>query len=168
MHPSSRATTTIAVSALLIGTALTGCSRSSGSTEKFCAKVKQVPALESVLARFSEADPDVLADRIVKARAAYASLEAAAPSEIDGETAQVVSLVDDILASVEQHPDDPVKASAQLRKAMVRHKGVEADRAKVAAYAKEHCDVQLDPALSDGADAATTTTAAGSTTTTGG
>ena len=167
MRPSSRVTA-LALSALLIGAALSGCSRSSGSTEKFCAKVKQVPALESVLARFSEADPDVLADRIAKARAAYASLEAAAPSEIDGETAQVVSLVDDILASVEDHPDDPVKAATQLRKAMVHHKGVEADRAKVAAYAKQQCGVQLDAALGDGTDAATSTTAAGSTTTTGG
>ena len=171
MPRSPRRTAPLAVAAILASGVLAGCSRSSGSTEAFCTQVEKVPALEAVLARFSEADPDVLSDRIAKARTAYDALADAAPDEIADETDQVVSLVDDILTAVEQHPTDPAKASAQLRAAMAQHKGVEADRAKVTAYAKEQCGVQLDATLGDGvgstATSSSTTAPTGSTTTGG-
>src|SRR3954451_17497055 len=102
-----RSAAAIATSALLALAVLSGCTHSTGSVEKFCAQVRKVPALESVLARFSEADPDVLQDRIDKARSAYDSLEADAPSDIAGSTKAVVSLVDDVLDAVEQNPSDP-------------------------------------------------------------
>ena len=166
-HPARAALT---ASVLLVVALASACTNDGGSPEEFCAQVKKVPALEAVLARFSEADTDLLDDRIAKAREAYDDLAAAAPSEIDDETDQVVSLVNDILDAVEQNPDDPAKASSQLRKAMADHEGVDADRAKVAAYAKEQCDVQLDATLTEGTRASTTTTSTAggvSTTTTG-
>ncbi len=160
---------------LLLATALGACTKDSGSKAEFCARVKEVPALESVLARFSEADADVLADRIAKARAAYDDLANAAPPKIADETDEVVSLVNDILDAVEQHPTDPAKAAARVRTAMAEHKGVAADRAEVADYAQDECGVQLDATLTQGgASASTTTTSAGTapmdtvTTTTGG
>ena len=97
---------------LLLTGAVAGCTDDSGSTEAFCAQVKQVPALESVLSRFSEADRDVLADRIEKARTAYEELAETAPKAIADETDQIVSLVEAILDAVEEHPTDPAKASA--------------------------------------------------------
>jgi hypothetical protein len=152
----------LAIAALVLATgSITGCTSDSGSTEDFCAQVKKVPSLEAVLSRFSEADRDVLQGRIDKARAAYQDLADAAPAEIDEETDQVVSLVDAVLDAVEQHPNDPAKASAQLRKAMADHKAVEADRAKVAAYAQRHCDVQLDATLSNQPASTSTTTTTG-------
>lgn len=158
-----RAAVAIAAAAVLAASSA-GCSKDSGSKEAFCAQVKRVPALESVLARFSEADQDVLADRIAKARDAYDQLADAAPSTIDDETDQVVSLVDDILDAVEQNPTDPAKASAQLRTAMAAHKGIDEDRAKVASYAEAQCGVKLDATLTDGggsSSSSTTTTVAG-------
>lgn len=152
--------------ALLAGLA-SGCTSDGGSTQAFCTQVRKVPSLESVLSRFSEAEPDVLDERIEKARVAYAALAEAAPKAIDDETDEVVSLVDDILDAVQQHPSDPAKASSQLRKAMADHEGVDADRVKVAVYAQEKCDVTLDPTLGDGAGSSSTTTTA-STTSTGG
>ncbi|MCU1372228.1 MAG: hypothetical protein JWO77_3422 [Ilumatobacteraceae bacterium] len=149
-------TVATALAALLAAGALAACTSDSGSAEDFCAQVKQVPSLETVLSRFSEADPDVLQDRIDKARNAYDGLAAAAPDEIGDETDQVVSLVDAILSAVEENPADPAKAAAQLRTAMADHKGVDADRAAVAAYAQQECDVQLDATLSDGVGATTT------------
>jgi hypothetical protein len=153
---------TLAAGALLAA-GLSGCTSDGGSTEAFCDQVKQVPALETVLARFSEADRDVLADRIAKARSAYADLADAAPSEIADETDEVVSLVDDILDAVEEHPTDPAKASAQLRKAMAEHDDVASDRAAVADFAKDECDVQLDATLTD-ASTSTTSPTTGTTT----
>ncbi|WP_426572081.1 hypothetical protein [Aquihabitans sp. McL0605] len=168
--------TSIALAALVGAAALVGCSHPTGSKAKFCAQVRKVPALESVLAHFSETDPDVLNDRITKARAAYDQLTEDAPSAIDVQTDQVVKLVDDILDAVEQHPTDPAKAAAQLRKAVAVDKQVGAARTKVAAYAKTECGVQLDATLTDSPTTTTapvggsTTTApptSGSTTTTG-
>jgi hypothetical protein len=141
----------------LVAGVVSGCTSDGGSTEAFCAQVAKVPSLESVLSRFSEADTTVLDDRIDQARTAYADLAEAAPKAIDDETDEVVSLVDDILDAVEQHPTDPAKAATQLRKAMAAHKGIDADRAKVAAYAQKQCDVQLDPTLSEGTGTSSTT-----------
>ncbi len=158
MRRSSRGAALALTTLALLGGTATGCSKETGSTKAFCAQVKQVPALETVLDRFSEADPDALADRIEKARTAYDDLADAAPAQIADETDQVVSLVDAILEAVEQHPTDPAKASAQLRKAVAAHKGVDADRAEVAAFAQRHCDVRLDATLTGGPSSTTTTT----------
>jgi len=40
---------------------------------------------------------------------------------------------------------------------MAEHKGVAADRRKVAAYARSACDVQLDATLTEGGETSTTT-----------
>lgn len=158
-HPLRTAAGAFAAALLLASAGLAACTDDAGSAEAFCTEVKQVPSLESVLARFSEADPDVLADRIAKARAAYDELAAAAPPEIEEETERVVALVDATLDAVEDHPDDPAKASAQLRKAVAGLDGVEADRTAVADYAQTTCDVQLDATLEEsGATTSTSTT----------
>jgi hypothetical protein len=145
-----------------------GCSRSKGSTEAFCAQVKQVPSLESVLDRFSEADPAVLADRIVKARHAYDDLADAAPGEIRDEARDVVALVDAVLQAVEDHPTDPAAAAKQLRAEVADHPKATASRQKVAAFAQDECHVRLDPTLAPSSGAPTTTTTAAATTTTAG
>lgn len=161
LHPRpTRAARSAAVSlavALVAALGIAGCSSSSGSQEAFCAQVAQVPALESVLARFSEADPDVLADKIDKARAAYEELAAAAPGEIDDEVDEVVAMVDATLEAVEDHPDDPAAAADQLREAVADRPDLDDARTKVAAYAQDECDVRLDPTLAP-ADESTSTT----------
>ena len=149
----------LAVAAALVLAAAAGaCTEDRGSTKAFCTQVKQVPALETVLDRFSEADPGVLADRIEQARDAYDDLAAAAPDQIAEETDEVVSLVDATLDAVEEHPTDPAQASAQLRKAVAAHKGVESARAEVAAFAQDKCDVRLDATLTGAGSSSTTTT----------
>jgi hypothetical protein len=158
MSRSRRSAALAFAAALLLATGASACTKDSGSTKEFCAQVKEVPALETVLARFSEADPDVLADRIAKARSAYDDLAEAAPPEIAGETDEVVSLVNDILDAVEEHPTDPAKASTQLRTAMAEHEDVAADRTKVADYAQDECDVQLDATLTEGSASTSTST----------
>ena len=161
MHLSPRAAVLALAAAVLLTTStLAGCTSDSGSTEEFCTQVEKVPALESALARFSETDPDILTDRIAKARDSYDALAEAAPPEIADETEQVVSLVHAILDAVEEHPTDPAKASAQLRKAMADHEAVDADRAKVAAFAQDECGVQLDATLTEGSATSSTSTTA--------
>jgi hypothetical protein len=123
------------------------CSDDDGSVEAFCAEVEALPALESVLSRFSEADPDQLADSIERARASYRDLVDAAPDEIRGETDAVVALVDDVFDAVERHPDDPEAAADELRAAMADHPDVEQARTAVAGYAEAECGVELDPTL---------------------
>lgn len=130
--------------------ALAGCTTEPGSTEAFCLEVRKVPSLEAALTRFSEADPDVLAERIDQARDAYDALADAAPSEIDAETDDVVALVDEVLTAVEDHPTDPEAAADQLRDAMADHPDAAASQAAVSEFAKTECDVTLDPTLPEG------------------
>ena len=133
--------------AILMSAVASGCTSDSGSETAFCDAVTQVPALESVLARFNEADPDLLQDRIDKARGAYEDLARAAPSEIDAEADDVVDVVDQILLAVEENPTDPAKAADQLRTAMADHPEIDRSRAKVTAYAQTECGVRLEPTL---------------------
>ncbi|MEZ5139766.1 MAG: hypothetical protein R2702_19135 [Acidimicrobiales bacterium] len=164
----------VAALALVLAATSAGCTDDGGSTASFCAQVRQVPALETVLARFDETDPDVLADRIDKARAAYDALADAAPGDVRDETASVVALVDEVLDAVTDHPTDPAAAADQLRRAVADHPEAEQARAKVASFAQRECDVRLDPTLapSEGtttsAATATTAVADAETSTTGG
>jgi uncharacterized protein HemY len=148
------------VAIVIAATAATGCGGDEGSTASFCAEVAEVPALESVLARFSEADPQVLQDRIDRARSAYEDLAEAAPGSISAETDEVVELVDEVLAAVEDHPNDPAAAADQLRVVMAEHEGVDAARREVASFAQEECDLRLDPTLGSSTEEVTTTTGA--------
>jgi hypothetical protein len=133
--------------ALTITLGPTACSGDDGSVEAFCAEIEALPSLESVLSRFSEADPQQLADSIDRARASYEDLASAAPSEIRDETEAVVALVDDVLDAVERHPDDPKAAADALRSTMDDHPDVEQARTAVASYAEAECEVELDPTL---------------------
>jgi hypothetical protein len=151
----------VGVAALAVGLATgSACSGPSGSKEAFCEEVSQVPALESVLARFSEADPEVLQDRIDRARAAYEELADAAPGAIRDDADAVVGLVDEILAAVEDHASDPAAAADQLRDVMDEHEGVDRARQQVATYAQDECGVRLDPTLGPSTDDEATTTTA--------
>jgi hypothetical protein len=150
------------LAALVTVTALAGCSQDSGSEEAFCTEVAKVPALESVLSRFSETDGGLLQDRIDKARAAYTALGEAAPADIADATDDVVALVDEILTAVEAHPDDPTAASDQLRDAMADHPSISTHRAELASYAEETCGVQLDATLSGPGTSSTSTSTTGS------
>ena len=165
--PRRIAAAVTATLALATSAGLSACTDSPGSKDDFCEQGAKVPSLEAVLSRFSETDPDVLAERIDNARAAYADLASAAPSAIDSETDSVVALVDDVLNAVEDNPEDPAKAAAQLREAMVTHEDVDDAQVTVAAYALDECGVRLDATLGDEA-ASTTTTIEATTSTTGG
>lgn len=157
-HPARRRLALGALGVIgVVGLGAAGCSSEPGSTAAFCDQVDEVPALEAVLARFSETDPAVLQDRIDKARDAYEELAEAAPSKIQSDTAEVVALVDEILVAVEEHPGDPAEAADQLRAAMDEHPDAAAARDRVAAFAEDRCDIVLDPVLTDGLDATTTT-----------
>ena len=141
----------IAAAAAAVATIAAGglgaCTTEPGSTEAFCREVRKAPSLEAVLNRFSETDPDVLAERIDRARDAYEALAEAAPSEIDAETDDVVALVDEVLTAVEDHPTDPAAAADQLREAMADHPDAEASQAAVSEFALTECGVTLDPTL---------------------
>jgi hypothetical protein len=156
----ARTRISVAIVAGAVALVAPACGGDGGSQEAFCAEVAEVPALESVLARFSEADPQVLADRIERARAAYQDLADAAPDAIGDETDDVVEVVEEIFAAVEDHPTDPSAAADQLRVVMADHPEVEAARREVADYALEACGLRLDPTLGSSDDASTTTTAA--------
>ncbi len=143
--------------------ALAGCTDDGGATGDFCAEVKALPSLEAVLSRFSDSDPDVLDERIEQARDAYHQLADAAPTEVAAATEDVVDLVDAILDAVADHPDDPTAAADQLRAAVAEHPDVEASRTKLAAFAEDRCDVELDPTLSGSDDDGGATTTTGST-----
>lgn len=138
--------------------AASGCSHDAGSKAAFCQQVKVVPSLAGVLAGFDRADPDELAHRIDGARRAYRELAKSAPSAIDHDTDELVSLVNQVFDAVGNHPKDPVAVASTLRREMSRHPDASASAAAVSAYADKRCDVRLDPPVGEGAPPTTPTT----------
>ncbi|MCB1030194.1 MAG: hypothetical protein KDA95_02590 [Acidimicrobiales bacterium] len=136
----------------LVALTLTSCSEQQGSTKDFCAQVKKVPAIESVLNRFTESDPAVLKERIEKASSAYQALVDSAPSEISDDVKILVAVVDETLDAAADNPDDQIAAANQLRKAMTKHPDAEKARASVATFAEKNCGIRLDPSLTKPGD----------------
>jgi hypothetical protein len=137
----------VAGSLLVAGTA---CSRDKGSDEAFCKEVKRTPTLESVVSGFADADPEELATRLDAARDAYGRLRRSAPSGVRGDVGPVVDLAEEVIAAVDDHHDDPEAVAAAVREAVDRHEDAEASSARVAAYAKKACGVDLNPVVEGG------------------
>lgn len=131
--------------ALLV--AAPACSRDKGSKEAFCEQVAKVPALDSVVQGFADADPDELTERLDGAKDSYAALASSAPGDIRGDVAQVDSLVEVVTDAVAEHHDDPEAVTSEIRDAMADHQGADEASKRVAAYAERTCGVELNPAV---------------------
>ena len=134
-----------ALAALAVAS-LVGCSKESGSQESFCADLRKVPTLESVVADYADADPDELATRLDEAEAAFEQLRDSAPEEIDADVDAMVDLVVEILDTVRDHQEDPDAVANDLRDAMKGRLGAAKSSLRVAAYGATKCDVTLNPA----------------------
>ena len=146
-----------------------GCTKDEGSVAAFCREVRVVPPLASVVSGFTEADQDGLARRLDDASAAYGRLADAAPGSVRHEVDDMVSLVDAVLTAVRGNGGDAEATAADIRKAVAAHTSAAASSATVAAYARRHCEVDLNPTVPPDETSSTTsstTGAEGSTTTT--
>jgi hypothetical protein len=149
---------------LSISLAVSGCSHDSGSRKAFCTAVTKAPPLSGVLAGYDRADPAELSRRLASTRSAYDDLQRSAPSDIKGDAAKTVSLVDAILDAVSAHAADPNAVRGAIRATMAKHTDAGPAAAKVAAYASERCGVDLAPVAVT--TTPSTTTAASTTTST--
>ena len=125
------------------------CTSQSGSIEEFCEAVADVPPLATVVTGFAETYPAEVDSRLEKAEAAYGSLRDAAPGEIDEEVDKVVALAEEIMDAVREHSEDRDAAADRIRGSIADHPDAEAASVAVVAYASEHCEITLDPALDD-------------------
>lgn len=137
---------------VLLAFGVPACSRQQGSQAAFCREVRQAPDLRATLSGFSDADPAELGTRLTTAREAYERLRRAAPGPIRSDTREVVALVDDIIAAVYDHPDDPDAVVSQARRSVAARPGAAEAARSVTAYAARACNLELDPS------GATTTT----------
>lgn len=165
-RPLGRAMGAVVAALAIAATGLAGCSSDGGSQAAFCAQVRKVQPLEVLLAGFTEADPVELARRLDTGAAAYADLLDASPGEVRGDVRQVVELVDEVIAAVRAHRNDPEAAAAQVRAAVADHPKAAESTTAVAAHAKDRCGVDLNPTVVDDPSTGSTTTTESSSTTT--
>lgn len=133
------------------------CTSDGGSETEFCERVATVPALDSLLTGFGNADPGELATRLDTASAAYGDLRDAAPGDIRGPVGTVVDLVDAVLDDVEARAEDPEALADALRATVAEHPDAEQAATEVAAYARDRCDVDLNPTIAGDPTGGTTT-----------
>ena len=153
------------IAAFALAASITGCTHQAGSEAAFCREVKQVPALSTVLEGYRNASPDELKARLASTRAEYAALAHAAPAEIHGDVAQVVTLVDAVIDAVAAHPTDQQAIAGDLRKQVAAHPGASAATTAMGAYTSAHCHVDLGTGT-NGSTSTAPTGPTGSTTTT--
>ncbi|CAN5159704.1 hypothetical protein BH20ACT3_BH20ACT3_10590 [soil metagenome] len=132
------------IAAGLIALSAPGCSSDSGSQEAFCEQLPRVPALQTVITGFADADPEQLNRGLDEAAEAYDELRRAAPDDIDDTVDTVADLVDAVLETVSENAADPEQVSAELRAVTARHPGAQAATQEVVTYAAERCEVDLD------------------------
>lgn len=137
------------VVALSLATGSFGCSAKEGSRKAFCARVKDLPALDEIVTGYSEADPAELSGRLERATESYADLSDAAPDEIRQSVRTLVDLVDAVIEGLGRNPDDPEATADDLRAAVLQHPGAPMAAVRVADYAAKHCGVQLNPNLDE-------------------
>lgn len=156
----------LAIVAILLATAsaLSGCSKTSGSSAAFCKDLKAAPTLASIVAGYTQADSAELTARLTSARTTFARLRTDAPRDVRSSVATLVQAVDVVLDSVAAHPSDPSAASTAIRARASTFADVASASAEVSRYAKDTCGFALDAGGLPGA--ADTTTTAGAVTTT--
>lgn len=149
------------MAALALAASGTACTDDGGSDEAFCRELATAPSLDTVLTGYTAADEHDLTNRLDDATDAYAEVRAAAPSDIRGETGDVVDLVDEVLDAVRDHHDDPEAVAARLRGAVEEHPEAAEASAAMVEWAAEHCKLDLSATLAPGpaAEGSTTTAA---------
>ncbi|CAN5680020.1 hypothetical protein BH20ACT2_BH20ACT2_19370 [soil metagenome] len=122
-----------------------GCSGGGGSEEAFCAALPDVPPLSLVLDQLEALDREETQGALATTLERYAELDDAAPDEIDGDVATVTDLVTEIADALAVDAEDPVTAAERLTTIDPATDEVGAAADRIAVYASERCDIDLNP-----------------------
>ncbi|MCU1454629.1 MAG: hypothetical protein JWN46_2775 [Acidimicrobiales bacterium] len=153
------------VVAVLVLCVPVACSKSKGSKEAFCSQLKRTPALSDVLSGFGSDDPRTLSGKLDSVTKAFADLERAAPREVRSDASELADLVNAISQVVKANASDPAAIKSKLRTLATSHTGAAKAALDIAGYAKQQCNIDLNPSNAP-TSSAPTTAAASSTTTT--
>jgi hypothetical protein len=140
---------------------LVACGSDGDSSDSFCAALRSAPTLETVISGFTSVDPGELTRRLDRASTAYATVARTAPDDIDADVDAVVVVVDAVIEAVRANTDDPTAAAAALRAAIENEPDLSGAAVRVATYAKDECDLDLNPGITP--DSTTTPPPTGST-----
>lgn len=133
------------MAALVCFGAFAGCSDDEPAVGSFCDELRQAPSLAAVLTGFADQDAGQLDQQLDEAEAQYADLREAAPAEIGPDVERTVDLVGAVIVAVRSESDDPVAAAAAVRSVIADHPDAETSALAVADYARNECDVELNP-----------------------
>jgi len=158
-------TLTVAVALLSL---LTGCTRASGSREKFCAALPDTEDLFALIGNLDATDSARLEQRLDAGVAEFSKLERAAPRKIRSDVADVADVVERILEAVKKHPTDMGAVRQELAGSAASLLGSGKAALQVSAYAQRECGITLGggAAVTGSTDTAPTTTVARATSTT--
>jgi hypothetical protein len=134
------------LAALVLSTSAAACTDDdTGSVAEFCKQVKRLPPLDTVLRGYSGLDAQELQARLDAARTGYDDLADAAPGDIGDDVDRVAELVRLVVRAVADHPDDPDAVAREVQRGTREISGSATASQRVVAYAKDHCQVDLDP-----------------------
>lgn len=126
---------------------LGGCTDDEPTAASFCDELGQAPSLAAVLTGFADQDPTQLQRQLDDAEAQYDDLRDTAPDVIAPDVDRTVELVDAVIAAVRADRDDPAAAAAAIRDVVDDHPDATTSGLAVADYAREQCEVELNPDL---------------------
>jgi hypothetical protein len=162
---SGRVPRTVAGALVLAAAAglVVGCSdEPEASPETFCGALRQVPSLASVFTGFADQDPGRLDRSLDDAEAAFGRLRETAPDDIAPDVDEVVDLVQAVIDGVRANDTDPEAAAADIRAAVDDHPDAVTSSLAVADYARNQCNVELNPTVPEDPTVTTTSEGGGS------
>ncbi len=137
---------------VVVALAVAGCGDDGGSEEAFCATAADFAADNpaTVFDRYDPADPSGAADLLRREAARIRAWADDAPGEIDQDVETIAAAAEELAAAFESPPPSADRA-AELTE---RFHEVEEASARVTAFARQRCDVELDPVSSTSTTAA--------------
>lgn len=146
-RPSPIARVGFGAAALVGLSGLVACGSDGDSDRSFCAALASAPTLESVVSGFSSVDASELTRRLDRASSAYATVARTAPDSVDDDVDEVVGVVDAVIEAVRANAEDPEAAVTAVRAAVERRPDLSGASGRIAAYAKDECELDLNPGI---------------------
>ena len=135
---------TVAAAVLVVALPV-ACTTSKGSKAAYCSQLKHTPALADVLSGFGTDDPRTLTKKLDTVTRQFRDLEHAAPREVRSDTSEVADLVTAIAQVVKDNAGNPTVIPARLRTLAVSRTGAAKAAQGIATYAKQQCNISLNP-----------------------
>lgn len=129
--------------AVVVGLIAPGCARNHASKAAFCRQLRKTPDLSQVLVGYTNDAKPALQQKKRDAAAQFSKLERSAPRDIRSDVGTLSDLVDRVLETVNESPNDPSLIRYRLERLASTNAGAGKAALRMAGYAMKECKIDI-------------------------